>query len=142
MAASNRQMNWSGGSFTPTGVSAIALTGVTNCRYDDGGTIDSAAGDADLFPTTIVHNFSAPTFTLDLLNINKLNSLRGLRGSFTIAHNDAKTGATNKIVYTVSDPLAVVVNVSHGGAHRQIGSGSISIACESSDGATHPVALS
>lgn len=145
MAATKRQMNWSGVAFTPTSSTAIVLTGTTNVAYNDGGSTQDFSGDADVLPTTIVQDYHAPTFTVTCADIAAALSLVRKRGAFTAKHNDAKNGSTaagGVITYTVADPCAVVKDVQAGGQHRQYGQATVNIVCESTDGITSPLSIS
>lgn len=141
MPATKRLMNWSGLTFTPTGGSAINLTGVSNVQVALNGSIQKFSGDYDKFPTTVIADFADPLFTITTADIAAALSIYGLRGALVAVQRDAKNGTgSGAITYTVSG--AVVMDVDTGGQHRQFGQATIKICTESSDGATNPVATS
>jgi hypothetical protein len=138
MAATKRQMNWTGVGFTPSGGSLLAATGVQGVTLDMGGSLAKFSGDGDRYPTTVVNDFNDPTITVTTGDEIWLGTLTvGSRGVFVATHKDAKSAATGSITFTVT--TAVIATISLGGQHRQFGSGSVTFNVESADGTTPPV---
>lgn len=140
MASTKRSMNT-----TAVSMASQAITGVTNFAYDAGGSLIKFSGDGDRYPTTVVNDFSDPSFSLTTADMAAARACTpGLRGVFTATINDAKNGiSAGGGGYTVSTSSTggVVMTNSATQAHRQFGSATISIAVESSDGITNPVSF-
>jgi hypothetical protein len=140
MAATKRNMNWAPVGFTPSGGSLSTATGVTNVTVDTGGSLVKFSGDGDRFTTTVVNDYNDPSIVITTADENWLFSIApGTRGTVTATHKDAKLATGGAITFTLIN--AVAQGPSAGGAHRQIGSGSITFNAESSDGTTNPLSF-
>lgn len=138
MAATKRQFNVTGVTFTPTSGSAVTLTGVTNVSFDAGGSLAQFDGDGDRFPTTVINEFNDPSVSVTTADFAALQALgSGERGTLAFTYKDAK-GATGGNL-TVSINPAIVETSTFAGPHRQFGGGSISFKTESSDGTTSAI---
>jgi hypothetical protein len=147
MAATKRQFNWRGVSFTPTSTTLVPITGVTSVEVDENGTAAKFSGDGDQGPTTVIKEFLDQMITITAADLIAIRSLpAGTRGAFAAIHKDAKqvgaTAQTGDISYAVGDPKAYIVNNPVGGGHRKFGEGRIIICTEWADGATNPLASS
>ncbi|WP_422932038.1 hypothetical protein [Singulisphaera sp. PoT] len=138
MAATKRQMNWTGVGFTPVSGTLTTCTGVTQVQFNIGGSLVKFSGDGDRFPTTVVNDFNDPSMQVTTADLNWLLSIPpGTRGTATATHKDAKGATGGNMVYTLAN--AICENPQVGGQHRQIGSGSTTFYAESSDGTTNPL---
>lgn len=142
MAATKRQKDWTAVGFTPTSGSLVTITGVTQVAMDFGQNLVKFSGDGDLYPTCVVVDLSDPTITVTAADSIAINTIcAGVRtGAFTATHKDAKAATGGAITYALSN--ARVMTGNNSGAHRQIGSGTISFCGESTDGTTSPLAIS
>lgn len=142
MAATKRQKDWASVVWTPSTGLPVTITGVTNVSIALNGGLVKFSGDGDNFMTTVVADVSDPTITVTAADIIALNAISvGVRtGSFACTHKDAKAALGGAITYTMSN--ARWMDVNSGGAHRQIGSGTVVVCGESSDGSTSPLAIS
>jgi hypothetical protein len=136
-----RFVNWTGATWTPVSGTAYTLTGVTSIAVDAGGSMLRFSADADKYTTTAVNDFNEPTITVHTADLAWAMSLSvGMRGTFTVIHNDAKNGITpggGAIQYTLNP--AIVASCPVSGAHRQFGQATVAFAVESSDGQTNPL---
>jgi|GEM_PF-1422715 len=142
MAATKRQMNWSGVTFTPPGETPVlrTATGVTQVQIAVGGSLVKFSGDDDRFPTTVVNDFSDPSIAITSADENWIFSFpSGTRGTIAATHKDAKGASGGSITFTMIN--AVAESPSAGGSHRQIGSGTITFYAESADGSTNPLSF-
>lgn len=142
MATTRRQMNWTGVGATPSGGSAVSITGVTSVSFDDGGSLAKFAGDGDRYFTTVVNDFNEPTCSITAADAAALRSIGaiGTVCAVTATHNDAKSLAvtgSGAITYALAN--AVLATRTIGGSHRQFGSGTVTFEAYSSDGVTNPL---
>jgi hypothetical protein len=138
MAATKRQMNWTGVAFTPTSGSASTATGVAECKVANGGNLLKFSGDGDRGPSLIVNDYSEPSIDVTSADQAWLMGLApGTTGSLTATHNDAKLATGGGIVYVLSP--CIVESPDSSGQHRQIGSGTVSFVGIFSDGQTNPL---
>lgn len=141
MAATKRQMNWTGTQFTPGGGSAQVATGVTNCAVNKGISDQAFSGDGDHYVTTRVRDFADPQITVTTADAFWLNTVsEAARGVFVTVNKDAKLASGGDITYTLSN--CFVTSANFGGQHRAFGSGSVTFAGESTDGVTSPLGVS
>jgi hypothetical protein len=142
MAASKRQMNWTGVGFTPTGGSATSYTGVKSVKIDSGGSLAKFAGDGDRYNTTSVNDFNEPTVEVEAADIVALEANPvGIVGTLTATWNDAKNGTgAGAITFTFSNAQVASINVS--GKHRDFGMGSVKFELFAPDGVTNPISSS
>jgi hypothetical protein len=140
MPASKRQMNWAPVSFTPTGGTISTATGVTNVQLRGGGNLVKFSGDGDRFMTTVVNDMNDPALTVTCADIGWMLGVGpGARGTFTATHKDAKGGTGGALTLTLAN--AVTNMPDWGGAHRQVGSGTIEFHSESPDGTTNSLSF-
>lgn len=146
MAATKRQFNWRGTSYTPSGSdTATTITGVTSIDIDPQGSVQKFSGDGDRFPTTVVSDFVDNLVTIVAADLQAIRALvPGTYGAFATIHKDSKqTGGSAQsgdISYAITTPNAMIVNNPISGAHRQFGQGRLIICTESTDGSTNPIA--
>jgi hypothetical protein len=142
MPATNRFMNWTGVTFTPTGGTASTINGVTSVAIDPGGHLLKFAGDGDRYSTTVVNDFNDPVVTVQSADLAAIRANpSGTVGTFTATHNDAKNGSgTGAITYTLAN--AIIANSPIQGAHRQFGMGTLTLTAFSTDGVTNPLSTS
>jgi len=144
MAATNRYMNVSACSFTPSGGSLTAIKGVQSASYDEGGGSIKFAGDADLFPRVQVVNELDPAVTLEIQDaaFGLISIPAGQVGSLTFTINDALNGPTTgggAKVFVLSNAVLLPRKVNQG--FRQPGTQSLSFGAYASDGVTNPMAV-
>lgn len=140
MAATKRQMNWTGVGFTPGSGSASTATGVTQVAVKSGANLLKFSGDGDRGPSTVVNDYNEPSMQVTTADQAWLMSLvPGTQGSATATHNDAKGATGGGIVYVLSP--CVVESPDGGGQHRQIGSGMVNFVGVFPDGVTSPLAF-
>lgn len=138
MAATKRQMNWAPVSFTPSGGSLTTCTGVTNVTVNTGGNLLKFSGDGDRFTTLVVNDYNDPSIAITTADVVWCFAIApGTRGSLVATHKDAKNAVGGALTFTLAN--AVAESPQDGGAHRQIGSASISFSAESTDGTTNPL---
>jgi hypothetical protein len=142
MASTNRFLNWTGVSFTPSGGAPTPISGVTSIRIDTGGSLLKFSGDGDRYSTTVVNDFNDPTVTVQSADLAALMAYPvGTVGTFIATHNDARNGTgTGAITYTLNN--AVVASQPVHGSHRQFGLGEITFTAFSLDGVTNPLSIS
>lgn len=145
VSPTNRYMNSSGWGFTPTGGSIQTFTGITSAAYDEQISTKKEGADFDLFPTVSVADFRDPTITLETLDsqVGMVSTLvAGVKGALvgTIrdAYNGVVTGGGAKL-YTLSNAQLQGRNMS--APYREYGKQTLVFGAISSDGATHPLAV-
>jgi len=138
---SKRHVNWTV-SFTPSGGSLGAITGVQNCEIAPNGNLLKHSGDADRFPTTVVNDFQDPSVTVTHRDLLAQHALApGIRGVLVCTHLDAKNLAVaTGGGYTATLTNAIIQDNPSGGAHRAYGEGRCMFFAESTDGTTNPLA--
>lgn len=144
MSASNRYMNWSGASFTPSpSGTAVAIDGIINCEINRDGEVVRFKGDLAVFTQLLAMPAQNRVITLTVLNIGKLQTIPlGSRGSIVVNLADAVNGVTTGgggLLFTLGTCL--VVNNDAAGAHAKEGTGTISFEGYASDGATDPLVV-
>jgi hypothetical protein len=140
MAATKRQFNISGVTFTPSGGSATTFTGVTSIPTDFGGTLAKFDGDGDRYVTTCINEFNDPSISIQCADMGAaMANLSGARGTLVYTYKDAKVATGGALTFTVT--TAIVANVSVSQSHRQFGQATVTFGVESSDGATNPVSF-
>jgi hypothetical protein len=143
VSPSNRYINFSAVSFTPTSGSPTTITGVQDIQFDENGEIISAGGDADLFDRFKALVKLDPKIVIETLDSHALNTVAaGTIGSLTFTINDARNGAAvggGGKVYTISN--AVLEPHKIGQAYRQFGKQTLTFQTFSTDGTTNPVAV-
>lgn len=142
MAATNRYMNHTA-TFTPSGGSLTTIDGIKSVSYDEGISIKKEAGSADSFSTVSVRDHAEPVITIDTINAFILYAtLAGVRGPLAVTARDAYNGATvgeGAKLITMSN--AQIEDRKIMGKHREYGTQQLKFGCISSDGSTHPVAI-
>jgi hypothetical protein len=128
MSATKRQVNWANCSYASN-----VITGVTNATVDQGGQLLTFKGDTDLYDTLIIAVTIEPTVSITAADVGMLLGFTcGQVGLLNLTHKDAKGGAGGDVVFTVVS--AVFESASDSGAHAQVGVGTASWKCLSSDG--------
>jgi hypothetical protein len=140
----NRYFNVSSCGFTPSGGSLSTISGVKSISFDENPTIETEGGDFDVFDTVMAVAKIEPSFSVETLDAWGLYSvLAGSRGALVCTARDAVNGVTTgggaKLI-TISN--AFINKRGSNQQHRQFGKQTIGFGCISSDGATHPVAVS
>jgi len=144
VAATNRYMNVSSCSFTPSGGSLTAIKGVQSVSFDEGGGAVKFAGDTDLFPRVHVVNELEPTVTLEIQDagFGLITITAGQVGSLTFTINDALNGSTasgGAKIFVLSNAVLLPRKVNQ--AFRQPGVMSLTFGSYASDGVTNPMAV-
>lgn len=146
LSPTNRYMNVSSVGFTPTGGSNTALTGVTSAAYDEQISTKKEGADFDQFPTVSVCDYRDPTITIETLDAQAgaLSSgiVAGVKGALLLTVRDAYNGAAaggGAKLYTMSNAQLQGRNMNQ--AYREYGKQTLVFGAISSDGATHPVAV-
>ena len=144
MSATNRYINFTSVTFTPTGGSGNNILGVQSISFDENGEIISSGGDA-----TLIDQFKAlvridPKVTIETTDQqNGIIALAaGQIGQLVFTMNDARNGATSgggAKIYTVSN--AMLEPRKWDGQYRQFGKQTITFQTYSSDGSTNPVSV-
>jgi hypothetical protein len=140
---SGRYMNVSGVGFTPSGGSLTTITGVKSIRFNEGIEVKKEGADYDAFPTVKAADWIQPTFDLETLDAGVLISqLAGAVGTFVFlvrdVNNGAVTGGGAKL-FTVTNAFVEQRQSQH--QHREFSRQTLTFGCISSDGSTHPVAV-
>ena len=143
MPGINRYMNVGPVTWTPSGGTLVTLTGIKSASYDEGAQSLKESADFDIFPTTAGINYVEPKLTLESIDAFALYAtLAGTFGSLAITFRDFKNGATvgggAKIV-TASNAWLETRPLS--AQHRQLATQTLTFQTYSTDGSTHPVAV-
>ena len=143
MAATNRFINISSCSFTPTSGSLTAIKGVKSVTLDPGVQALSESGDADLFNTfrgVVGLDYSVE---VEVINAAALNAITpGAVGQLVFTLNDARNGSTTSggaLIYTIDN--AVFEPGQLGAQHRQMATNRYKFGTYSTDGTTSPVGV-
>lgn len=144
MAATNRYMNTSAVGWTPSGGSLATLTGIKSFAYDEGGESLLEAADFDLFDTVGGINKLAPKVTLETIDAMALYAtVAGTKGTLVATVRDFTNGVTasgGAKTFTVSNAFLKTRPSTF--QFRQLGTQTLTFETTSTDGATHPVAVS
>lgn len=144
MPATNRYMNFGAVGFTPSGGSLTTITGVKSVSFDEGVSVKKESADGDLFPTVSVNDQNNPTITIETLDGFVLYAqLAGQKGTLAVVIKDAYNGITTSgggKTITMSNCQIEKRGTQH--KHREFSHQSITFGAISSDGSTHPVAVS
>ncbi|MDE2103343.1 MAG: hypothetical protein KGL39_39245 [Patescibacteria group bacterium] len=143
MTATNRYMNTSGWQFTPSGGSAVTLTGITGASYDEGISTKKEGADFDGFPTVSVRDYADPKITLETLDAMAfyqiLAGAKGvLTGNIRDAYNGVTVGGGGKSI-TMSN--CQIEGRNFNAPYRDYARQQLVFGAISSDGQTHPVAI-
>lgn len=137
-------MNVSSVGWTPSGGTLVTLTGIKTFSYDEGGESLLESADFDLFDTVAGINHLAPKITLESIDAMALYAtVAGTVGVLTITVRDFTNGATvggGAKIFTVSN--AFLKTRPSQFQHRQLGTQTLTFETSSTDGATHPIAIS
>jgi hypothetical protein len=143
MAATNRYSNFSAVGWTPSGGSLVTLTGIKSISYDEGGEALLESAVFDIFNTTGGVNHLEPKITVETLDAFALYAtVAGTKGALTFTVRDFTNGATasgGAKVVTVSN--AFLVTRPQQNQHRQLSTQTLTFNTTSTDGSTHPVAV-
>lgn len=141
----NRYVNVTALTWTPSGGSATTITGTTQLGFDPAGSVIKFSGDGDRLPTTVIGDYNDPKVTLNGADIIKFLGLaNGARGKLEWKIPDAKGGVSaggGGYQFTSTTTGAVIVNTPVQSQHRQFASGSVEVAFESADGVTMPISF-
>jgi hypothetical protein len=143
MAASNRYRNVSV-AWTPSGGTMSPLTGIKNATYDEGIETLLEGADYDAFNTVGGAIFAAPKISLETLDAWALYAtVAGQKGTLAVTFRDTLNGAAAaggaKLV-TMSNAFLSDRKVQ--APYNKFQTQSIMFECTSTDGSTHPVAVS
>jgi hypothetical protein len=140
MAATKRQFNISGVTFTPSGGSATTFTGVTSITTDFGGSLAKFDGDGDRYVTTCINEFNDPSVSINCADMAAaMASMSGVRGTLAYTYKDAKVATGGALTFTVTPAIVASVNANQ--SHRQFGQSTVTFGVESSDGVTSPISF-
>lgn len=135
MAATKLQANWTGVAHGST-----TITKVTAVTFNQGGSLQSFAGDNDRYNTVVVNLMNKPTASVTSADIGLLMGIApGTTASLTATHKDAKVASGGDIVYVLSN--AVAENTTANGPFGNFGSATTTFESYSSDGSTNPLAF-
>jgi hypothetical protein len=136
---SNRQLNWTSVSFTPSGGTLIPITEVQDVKFDVAGEVREGRGDGDYYASAVNVVGAKPTAEITTQFITKINTITiGSKGGIAAKHNDYDNGSGSGSIAYVMSPCVVTAN-SRSGAHMQIGQGTISFQGYAVDGVTNPL---
>lgn len=140
MAASGRQVNFSGVTFTPAGLSAVPIPYVQDIAINTRGQVISARGDNNIMPTLKKRVSSDYQVVVSTEAISVLISLSVGDGALEFVLEDAKSGTTLgggalKCVASNGTIADTPIQARHG----QFAAGSITFEFASSDGTTSPL---
>jgi hypothetical protein len=142
MAATNRYRNVTV-AWTPQGGSLVAMTGIKDFDYDEGNSILQEAADFDSFPTVGGVTMAMPKITLSTLDAFALYAtLGGQKGTLAVTVRDHYNGATSAgggKTLTMSNAFLGERTIK--GAFNQLATQSVTFHSTSTDGSTHPVAI-
>lgn len=143
LTPSKRFINTSGCTFTPTGGSAISITGITSINVAQNPEEVRMSGDADLFDTFAGLVSLNPNVKISTNKPNLLDAVApGAYGVLTWTRNDAVNGAVTAggaKIYTVSG--AYYFPQGTDAPHRQGATTDFEFHTLSTDGTTNPVAV-
>lgn len=143
MAATNRFINISSCSFTPSGGSLTNIKGVKSVSLAPNAQILKESGDADFFNTFTGAVAADYVVTVETINAAALNAIApGAVGTLTFTLNDARNGSTTgqgALIYTIAN--AVFDPQTLGAQHRQMATNSYQFHTYSTDGTTSPVGV-
>lgn len=143
MPATNRFINISSMSFTPSGGSLTAMKGVQSVSRNHNAQEERGSGDGDFFDTFAGVVASNPSVNVEFLNIAALNGVAvGTVGTLTWTENDARNGATASgggLIYTLAN--AVYQGPQTNSPHRKLATATIQFTSYSSDGTTNPLSV-
>lgn len=143
MAATNRFINPTSCSFTPSGGSLTNIKGVQSVSLNPNVQEVKGSGDGDLFNTFMGVVGIDYAITIEVINPAALNAIApGTIGSLVFTLNDARNGATTgqgAIIYTISN--AVFAPQTLTAPHRQLATNQYQFGTYSTDGTTSPVAV-
>jgi hypothetical protein len=136
MAGTNRFMNWTGGVFTPSGGSAIYLTGVTKCDVAPDVSFVKFKGDLAQYDQAVATPSKSRVITVDLADAHTvLAMIQGNVGVFSITLLDAANGATpGGGGFTVTLNPCVVGKKAASDSHAQFATSSIVFEGYAADG--------
>jgi hypothetical protein len=140
MAASGRQVNFSGVKFTPSGGSAVPIPNVTDISINPRGQVISGRGDNNIMPVLKKRISSDHQVTIATESISVLTTLSVGDGAFEAILEDAKGGATTgNGALKVAGANGTIADTPIQARHGQFAAGSIAIEFASSDGTTSPL---
>ncbi len=144
MSATNRYMNVSACTFTPTGGSAAALKGIKSLAFDENGDMLSEGADFDLIDTVYGVVKLAPMVTIETIDAmyGLVTLAAGVVGVLVFTVRDFTNGATasgGAKIFTVSN--AVLQPRKTASQYRQLGTQTVAFGTFSTDGSTNPVAV-
>ncbi len=139
----NRYFETEGWTFLPNGGTIIALFGITSAAYDEGISTKSEGADFDGFPTVKVCDYREPKITLDTLDAMALYAtIAGQKGTLAGILRDAYNGVTvGGGGKTITFTNCQIEGRNFTAAFREFAKQQLVFGGISTDGATHPVAI-
>lgn len=135
MAATKLQANW-----TAVSHGSTPITRVSQCSFNQGGSLQTYSADGDHFPTVITNLMSNPSASVTSADTAVLMAIApGTTGTFSATHKDAKGSSGGDILYVLAN--AVAENAQTSGSHAAFGTSSMSLKAYSSDGSTNPLSF-
>ncbi len=135
MSATNLQLNWKSVSF-----GGSAITKVTSCMFDKGGSLLNFSGDNDRYPTVIANAINNPKCSITSGDVGTLMALvPGTGGTVLGTHIDGKGNVGGDVNFTMVN--GVHENSQDSGSWGQWGVVTASFNAFSSDGSTPPLSL-
>jgi hypothetical protein len=144
MPKTQRYINVSGVTFTPTGGAAVALEGASRVVVNPRARAEAHHGDADVFPSAKRVVMRDPVVTVDALENGALDAVAvGTGGVLTFVHNDSLQGAAAGGGATrVTVSVAVYLGSVRTGPYRKHATSAVTFETYSPNGRTDPVQVS
>lgn len=133
MSATGVQLNWA-----PVIFNSVTLVRITQGSFDQGGSLLTFSGDADIFPTVIVNAMNEPKASFTTGDVNSFQTIApGTTSTLIGTLKDAKGASSGAVVFTLAN--AVFESASTSGAHAAYASATGSWQAFSGDGSTNPL---
>jgi hypothetical protein len=140
LTPSKRGMNVTGGSWTPTGGSAILMKGMKSAKVDQNTIMVSEGGDGDYYDSFAVAAGASPDCSIEVnqpfIMIGAVPGPGVLLLNFNDATNAALVGGGG---YSATVTNAIYQGTNLSGAHRTLTTASYQFKTFSPDGQTNPI---
>ena len=143
MASTNRTINVGPVTWTPSGGTALILTGIKSADYDEKIEVIKETADAELFNTVAAAVHFEPTMSLETINPYQLmTTVGGTRGSLEVTIRDAYNWITTAGGgYTITIDNAFLETRSQSYKKSAYGTQTLTFGAISDDGTSHPVSV-
>jgi hypothetical protein len=140
MSATALQLNWTNVAFTPTSGSAVTITRVTSCSFNQGTELIDFSGDNDRYPVVIANSVNRPSCDITSGDVATLFGIGGGTGGSVAATQLDALGATGGSIDWA------MINCVSGGAQQsgqwgQFATATLHVRCYSTDGTTNPLSF-